>query len=735
MKIKYSESFEIEKIYENIINSNMKRFAIPVIMVLAYLEENSISLEDYIEIKTNRRVCVNMDKPTLQSPLKRKVIEILGEEEFKKRKRFDFPNTFAQGFLACYYYLNYLNEHSKLANYIKNKCKQDITQNGKSFNYRQAGVISYFDIYHEIKSIDKYFNVVSESKTLRSDLYLISVWMMLISGETQLFNIDDRHFDKFIYIIKSHIKNYSQDIRISESKVNGIFYCIFKYIIMWWRVMNYAYQEIRPDSRFASMAPPKLAAKFGNILGQSEDIDQNLKYSFSLLENEKLKPQITDVYLLQRYEETHNSLVNGKINKFIKYYNYCQEKGMKFTNSSSVTKYINDVFANKNNRGQNEIINKLRGYFDLAIKAGYYNELKSNPVKYHLNKSSPSKYAKLPDEKVIPEREAIRLLSVLNKLSKFERLFILFMYYTGLRVGEVINLTVGCVISITNNILSLVVPPFKQREEPYIRIVQEKKLIEVINELIEMRGLYAKIPHSKTGELKMWLFVETTDEGRGLKHLNMKRGNKIIEKACKIAGIKKYTNHCFRHTYSHRKLYKEKYDPEDISALLGHSCPDTLMIYTHLTNEEKLIYYSKYLRRKQAIESLKCDIGVLTIPCEDTSYKMATCNSYNRWCGNGWCNSSGSTKCPKRYRSHYICPLFEPDYNRKQEIINDYYATVELLKTELSKENPIYQEVVFFEKQIQGIINNLHKINYSTKDIETKNNDIIQRAKKIICER
>lgn len=734
MKIKYSESFEVEKIYENIINSNMKRFAIPVIMVLAYLEENSISLEDYIKISTNKKVYIDMKKPILQTSVKKRVIEILGEEEFKKRRSFDFPNTFAQGFLACYYY-NCLDDNLGLVNYIKNKCNQDIRENGKRFNYRQTGIIFYFDIYHEIKSIDKYFNVISTSKAIESNLHLISVWMILVSGKKHLFSIEDKCFDKFINVIYRHIKNYNQPKHISDSKVEEIFYCTFKNVIMWWRVMNYAYQEINLNSKFASIAPPKLSAKFDNIFDQTEEIEEKLKYSFSLLKNDKLKSQVIDVYLLQRYEETHNSLVNGKINKFIKYYNYCQKKGMKFTNSSSVTEYINAVFVNRNNRGQNEIINKLRGYFDLAIKAGYYDELKSNPVKYHLNKSNPSKYAKLPDEKVIPEREAIRLLSVLNKLSKFERLFILFMYYTGLRVGEVINLTVGCVISITNNILSLVVPPFKQREEPYIRIVQEKKLIEVINELIEMRGLYAKIPHSKTGELKMWLFVETTDEGRGLKHLNMKRGNIIIEKACTIAGIKKYTNHCFRHTFSHRKLYKEKYDPEDISVLLGHSCPDTLMIYTHLTNEEKLIYYSKYLRRKQAIESLKCDIGVLTIPCEDTSYKMATCNSYNRWCGNGWCNSSGSTKCPKRYRSHYICPLFEPDHNRKQEMINDYYATVELLKTELSKENPIYQEVVFFEKQIQGIINNLHKINYSTKDIETKNNDIIQRAKKIICER
>lgn len=171
------------------------------------------------------------------------------------------------------------------------------------------------------------------------------------------------------------------------------------------------------------------------------------------------------------------------------------------------------------------------------------------------------KYSKTPRK--LPEvlsKEEIRKL--FNAISNWKhRLMIEFLYGSGLRVSELINMKVKD--------LEL------DKNYGYVRngkggkdrlIILSKIIKEKIKNLIEMENLSED----------SFLFQSSRNKKYSIRSIQQ-----IIRKASKIAGIKRKIHpHTLRHSFS-THLIENGYDLTNVQALLGHKSPETTLIYTH----------------------------------------------------------------------------------------------------------------------------------------------------------
>ena len=166
-----------------------------------------------------------------------------------------------------------------------------------------------------------------------------------------------------------------------------------------------------------------------------------------------------------------------------------------------------------------------------------------------------------------------------NKSSLRDYAIIIILYATGIRVSELINLSLINFIP-EENILRIIGKGNKERIVP-----MSKKDIQLINRyILRERSILCK-----------------KSSGSGYLFLN-NRGNKIsrvsiwkiIKKYCLLAGFKKDVSpHTFRHTFA-THLLNGGADLRIVQELLGHSDISTTQIYTHLDKNNLINTYNKY---------------------------------------------------------------------------------------------------------------------------------------------
>ncbi len=170
---------------------------------------------------------------------------------------------------------------------------------------------------------------------------------------------------------------------------------------------------------------------------------------------------------------------------------------------------------------------------------------------------------------ILEEKEIKTLLNTFNKryLSSFTNyLMIRIMVETGMRVSEVINLTMENINRTTGKV--------------YIREGKGKKdrVVYFHNGLLEDYNKYLERTEKGAAGL-----VFTTRTGTTLNQNNI---NRMIETYRKKAGIeKKITAHTFRHTYA-TELLKSTGNLSLVQKVLGHSHISTTQIYIHLCDKD-----------------------------------------------------------------------------------------------------------------------------------------------------
>lgn len=146
-----------------------------------------------------------------------------------------------------------------------------------------------------------------------------------------------------------------------------------------------------------------------------------------------------------------------------------------------------------------------------------------------------------------------------------------FLYYTGIRIGELGNME-WIHFNVHLNFLRIPVMEGNKRKRE-IMIPLNSHAVEILND--QKRN----IPTINTPDSKKYIFVN--NEGNKLDNANIYRNLKIVLSHCKISGA---SPHTFRHTFASHLAIKG-ISLYVIKELLGHASIEETEIYSHLSNE------------------------------------------------------------------------------------------------------------------------------------------------------
>lgn len=194
-----------------------------------------------------------------------------------------------------------------------------------------------------------------------------------------------------------------------------------------------------------------------------------------------------------------------------------------------------------------------------AIKFLYNAVLKSPKVVGEVPR--PRREHKLPN--VLSRNELTRLFE--ETANPKHHLLLMLTYGAGLRVSEIVSLQLEDIDA--------------DRGLIHIRRAKGKKdrytilAAAVMDELHNYLNLYRP---------ERWLFPGGI-EGR---HLSARTAEKILENARERTGIsKRFSMHTLRHSFA-THLMEDGTDLRYVQELLGHSRPETTMVYTHVTKKD-----------------------------------------------------------------------------------------------------------------------------------------------------
>lgn len=243
----------------------------------------------------------------------------------------------------------------------------------------------------------------------------------------------------------------------------------------------------------------------------------------------------------------------GHLRRFIFYRNNTKPiNNINELNITDAKKYILFLLDNQKNSHSyaSQAISSIKFFFNNVLK------LKTGDMEL----SRPKKEKKLPE--VLSFDEVCRIFKVVS--NQKHRAILLLVYSAGLRVGEVVSLKVKDIDS----------------SRMLIHVVQGKGMKDryTILSPIALEELRAYAKKYRPDE---WLFEGADGNG----HLTERSVQKVFDKACILAEIKKNASvHTLRHSFA-THLLEGGTDIRFIQELLGHSSSKTTEIYTHVTEK------------------------------------------------------------------------------------------------------------------------------------------------------
>ncbi len=269
---------------------------------------------------------------------------------------------------------------------------------------------------------------------------------------------------------------------------------------------------------------------------------------------EAQKTLLNNFYLYLKGKRYSQSTINTYTFFIADFINFHTKTPLVDLTNRNVEEFIETVFMERNYSvsSQRQFISALK------IFIVFYPETKINDLQLE----RPKKSRILPT--VLSQEEVIRLLQNTKNLK--HRAALAFIYSSGFRIGELINLELRCIDMDRNQIL---IENGKGRKDRYVPLAKSFKplLVNYITTYQPKRFFIEGKPYEKYSAGSIRAFLRTS---------------------CRLANIhKRVTPHCLRHSFA-THLLENGIDLRLIQELLGHAKPETTMIYTHVSQKSLL---------------------------------------------------------------------------------------------------------------------------------------------------
>lgn len=233
--------------------------------------------------------------------------------------------------------------------------------------------------------------------------------------------------------------------------------------------------------------------------------------------------------------------------------------------------------ANKKKTSIARKLASLRTFFQFLIREGVVD---NNPAKMV---ATPRIERKLPNHLSI--EDAVRFIEtpdVNTDLGRRDRAIIEFLYATGIRVGELVNINLKDV-DFREKLVRVTGKRKKQRIVPF----GEPALQALMHYLAETRPVFLNnCPPAERDDKALFLNYQGT-------RITTRSVGRMIDKYIKqCADIHDISPHSLRHTFA-THLLDSGADLRDIQELLGHARLSTTQIYTQVSMEKMIDVYSK----------------------------------------------------------------------------------------------------------------------------------------------
>ncbi|MFI2636833.1 tyrosine-type recombinase/integrase, partial [Streptomyces collinus] len=223
-----------------------------------------------------------------------------------------------------------------------------------------------------------------------------------------------------------------------------------------------------------------------------------------------------------------------------------------------------------------------------------------------------------PLPRFLDDGAAAKFLTAARNLpDEFGRLAIEMLSRTGMRKGELLDLTIDSVVQI-GSAYWLRIPVGKLHNDRYVPLHPQLKTM--IDTWLEHRPDWPDSP---------LLF---TDRGRPIPGTRI---DKAVQSAAAAAGIGHVHPHQLRHTLATQAINRGM-SLEAIAALLGHKTMEMTMVYARIADRTVADQYFSVTEKVEALYS-KHEPAVLPAEDEPAAMRKLRAEAHRRMLGNGYC--------------------------------------------------------------------------------------------------
>lgn len=288
-----------------------------------------------------------------------------------------------------------------------------------------------------------------------------------------------------------------------------------------------------------------------------------------IFKNNKELERYANEYLITEYNTSKNTRDSYlyDLKELAIFYN----KNIAYLKREDIQEYLRKL-VNKKARTKAHYLTVFNSFYSFLVKE---NIIAINPCE---NIKMPKLEKKLPEYLSVEEVDKLLDIKTNTVYEKRNKAMLEMLYGTGVRISELINLTMSNIFL----------------EDKMIKVFgkgSKERIIPINTYALDCLVDYLQFGRSallgtKTSE---YVFISS----RRTK-ITRQAFFKIIKKLCEEAGIKKNISpHILRHSFATHLLHNGA-DLRIVQELLGHSDISTTQIYTHLTNEKLESEYDKH---------------------------------------------------------------------------------------------------------------------------------------------